>query len=421
MEQLGWTSMLLTDLCKVITDGSHYSPKESPEGTRLIGTVKDMTEFGFELTDCKKITEEDYHKIVKNGCKPEKGDVLFSKDGTMGLVQYFKGDVDIVLLSSIAILKPDLQRVDGNFLAYALKNPLTNKYIRDNFRSGSALPRIVLKDIKKLVLNVPINLSEQAQIASIFTSIDEKIELNLKMNKTLEAIAQAIFKEWFVDFRFPGFEGELIDGLPKGWKRTELRELINVKNGYAFKGNDFIEEGIPVIKIKNVKPNKIILNDLSYVSREIADKAKRYRINQDDILITMSGNRFDGTPDTWVGKVAIFMRSGEFLLNQRVSILDLKEPFRHYKFYLNQLLSSDSFQLYFIKNATSSGGQANISPGLIYSTEIVVPNAQIISLYNKTIGSLYAKTNLNDKEREILTLMRDILLPKIMTGKIRVA
>lgn len=170
-----------------------------------------------------------------------------------------------------------------------------------------------------------------------------------------------------------------------------------------------------------MKADKVILNNLSYVSREVADKAQRFRIKQNDLLITMSGNRIDCTPETWVGKVGIFHRDGEYLLNQRVSILNIIDEDKMSKnFFLSQLLSSEEYQYYFISNATSSGGQANISPDLIYNTEIVVPPIEQLQQFNKLAKDIYNKIFANELEVETLTNLRDNLLPKLMKGEIKV-
>lgn len=306
---------------------------------------------------------------------------------------------------------------DADFIYYSTL--LISDILRSIGKSSTAVPIVNKSQFSEFEITAPV-LSEQKQIASILSSLDDKMELNLQMNQTLEAMAQAIFKEWFVNFNFPGFDGKMENYLPKGWRMGKLSEIIEVKNGYAFKGTDFIDEGIPVIKIKNVKPSKILMQNLSYVSCEVASKAQRYRIDPEDILITMSGNRIDGTPDTWVGKVAIFNRDGEFLLNQRVSILKLKDKNISIKYYLNQLLSSYDFQYYFITNATSSGGQANISPDLIYRTVITIPDNSALEVYNNTVGKLFQRIFSNELENETLTQLRDRLLPKLMSGKITV-
>ena len=340
---------------------------------------------------------------------------------------------DEVAMSSVLLDEVENLTFNGFCKRFRLNdfNTLLPEYARYLFRDISfrrQVYQLATGDIRfnisqESLANIEIEIPDtdtQKEIAQILTSLDDKIELNLQMNQTLEAMAQAIFKEWFVNFNFPGFDGELVDGLPKGWKKITLDEIAKVKNGFAFKGTDFINEGIPVIKIKNVKPNKILLNDLSYVSREVADKANKYLINQDDILITMSGNRMNGTPDTWVGKVALFQRNGEYLLNQRVSVIDLIPDYSHLKYYLTILLSSIEFQNYFISSATSSGGQANISPALIYCTEIILPDLETSKKFYLTIKSFYDKNLENELQIESLTQTRDTLLPKLISGQLEV-
>ena len=109
-----WKTYKLGEVCTKITDGSHFSPKENLEGEKLIASVKDMNNNSIDYSKCKKITQQDFDIIVKNDCQPQKGDVLFSKDGTMGLVIFCKEKLDLVLLSSIAILRPNSQIIDGN-------------------------------------------------------------------------------------------------------------------------------------------------------------------------------------------------------------------------------------------------------------------------------------------------------------------
>jgi len=149
------------------------------------------------------------------------------------------------------------------------------------------------------------------------------------------------------------------------WKEFRLGDIFDIINGYAFKSCDFVNNGVPVIKIKNVKPNVINFNDLSFVSTDFIKVKASYLIRPTDILITMSGNRIDGSSDSWVGKVSLFKHKGDYFLNQRVSVLRLKNDVNFDITFLSYLLSSWDAQLYFIKHANSSGGQANISPSII--------------------------------------------------------
>ena len=143
----GWRVVRLGDASLNITDGSHFSPKETKNGNYRIGTVANMTENQIDIDSCKKISKEDYEMLVKNGCKPKIGDVLFSKDGTVGLSFAFKQNDDIVLLSSIAIISPK-ESLYPDYCACVLKSPLVFKQIEGSKR-GTGLRRIILHDLKR--------------------------------------------------------------------------------------------------------------------------------------------------------------------------------------------------------------------------------------------------------------------------------
>lgn len=179
-------------------------------------------------------------------------------------------------------------------------------------------------------------------------------------------------------------------------KSEMLKDICEIVNGYAFKSKDFTDAGIPVIKIKNVKPNRIILDGLTYVPKEIAEKRADYLIKVNDILLTMTGNRADGSPDSWVGKSAIFKEDSKYLLNQRVAIIRPKSGEIDIE-YLAYYLSSWTTQLYFIKRANSSGGQANISPAIVGEYEIPIPELDIQKKIAGILNALDEKIRINDK------------------------
>lgn len=179
-----------------------------------------------------------------------------------------------------------------------------------------------------------------------------------------------------------------------------LSELCTLTNGYPFKSKDFCDRGIPVIKIANVKPNQIISNKLQCVSEDVASLAKKAAIHKGDILLTMTGNRFEGTPDSWVGKVARFNLDGDFLLNQRLCIVRPNNNVN--PAFFTYALSSWDAQLYFVKHATSSGGQANISPKIVNSFEIACPPIMIQDRIASVLQSLDEKISINNQINENL-------------------
>ncbi|MCF1459054.1 MAG: restriction endonuclease subunit S [Shewanella sp.] len=195
-----WPTLTLGDVCVKITDGAHNSPKSVVDG-KPMASVKDLTRFGVDLSNARLIAQEEFYKLVKQGCQPETGDVLIAKDGNSALDTVCTVDkpLDAVLLSSVAILRPDKEKLDSDFLKYYFCSASVIDYLKNNFISGAAIPRVVLKDFRKAEINVP-PLDTQKNIASVLRSLDDKIQLNTQTNQTLEQIAQAIFKSWFVDF-----------------------------------------------------------------------------------------------------------------------------------------------------------------------------------------------------------------------------
>lgn len=192
------------------------------------------------------------------------------------------------------------------------------------------------------------------------------------------------------------------------WRDIQLRDIVEIKNGFAFKSKDFVEDGIPVIKIKNVKPNNIVLDTLSYVSEDVAIGKDQYFIQPQDILITMSGNRADGSPDSWVGKVALFKSVGSYLLNQRVSIIRADQK-QADQIFLAYYLASWSSQLYFINNANSSGGQANISPDIVKDLELSLPPLPEQKAIAEVLSSLDDKIDLLHQQNQTLEQLAETL------------
>ena len=150
-----WITLPLEKLCELITDGSHESPAECMDGFYM-PSVKDMTDNGFDLTDCKRISKYDYERLLANGCKPEIGDVLIAKDGSMlKYVFPVKENNNIVILSSIAILRPKKNILNSSYLTYYFRQPRFVEQVIKSNQTGTGVPRIVLKNFKKIELYFP--------------------------------------------------------------------------------------------------------------------------------------------------------------------------------------------------------------------------------------------------------------------------
>lgn len=171
----------------------------------------------------------------------------------------------------------------------------------------------------------------------------------------------------------------------------KVGEIFELINGYAFKSKEFKLAGAPVFKIKNIKAGTIILDGLSYVDESYLESKGDKKVQKNDLLITMTGNRHDGSMETWVGKVAWFNLNQDFLINQRVGILRLKENSNYDSRFLGYQLSSEKMQKHFISIATSSGGQANLSPNQIKDVDIAIPHLSEQKKIVSIIGSMEDK------------------------------
>ncbi len=331
--------------------------------------------------------------------------VIVGRKGAYRGVHYSK--TPFFVIDTAFYLNPIIKDLDLKFAYYQL---LTQKI--NELDSGSAIPSTSRIDFYNLDLLLP-DIKNQQRIASILSSLDDKIELNLQMNLTLEAIARAIFKEWFVDFRFPGFDGELVDGLPKGWRKTEIKEIIFIQNGYAFKSSDFKALGTNgIIKIKNISSNFVDIDNVQYIDESTASKIDhRFKVSSYDLLIAMTGAE--------VGKVGFIPKTQKNLwLNQRVGMF--KEKIKYSKWFTYLLLSTSEYQNILFSSAVGSA-QPNISASQIESIETIVPPKRLIETFGELINPVMTKICDNYLMNYLLREIRDMLLPKLMTGKIRVA
>lgn len=189
-----WEIKRLDQICKMITDGSHFSPTPITDSSFYIATVKDMQERSFNLSSCARISKIDYDLLVRNGCKPKQNDVLFSKDGSIGKTFVFDGNQDLVVLSSIAIIEPDPTSLHSHFLSQYLKSSVFLDQL-EGLKSGSAIRRLVLKAIKEIKILLPRNIDEQKQISSILKAFDEKLEVLQEKKTQYNQLKQALMQQ----------------------------------------------------------------------------------------------------------------------------------------------------------------------------------------------------------------------------------
>lgn len=246
----------------------------------------------------------------------------------------------------------------------------------------------------------------QEKIADILSNYDNLIENNQKQIKLLEEVAQRLYKEWFVDLHFPGYESITItDGVPNGWNHNTVDSIVNLLSGYAFKSTTFDDSGdFKIVTIKNVQDGFFDGENVNRIL-EMPSKMPDYCVLQDgDILLSLTGN---------VGRVCL-VNGENYLLNQRVAKLDSK--FKGYTYCLFR--SKDMFDA--MNNLANGAAQQNLSPIRTGNIEIPIPNDTLLADFEKIINPIIKRILILNKEISELKQARDRLLPKLMSGEIEV-
>ena len=279
--------------------------------------------------------------------------------------------------------------------------------------SGSGTPIISKNKFAKFRFLVEDNLPTQQKIASILSAYDRLIENNTRRIRLLEQMAENIYKEWFVRFRFPEHEKvEMVNGLPKGWRAIHIKELAQLKSGYAFKSEWFIEEGEAVAKIKDIGNILMDTSSFSYVDKENCIKAKKFLLTTGDLTIALTG--------ATIGKISIVPKhKGNIYTNQRLGKFFLGDKPMEKLPFLYCLFKQESMVSNIVNLSNSSSAQPNISPEQIEKIKIL-GNHDIISMYNKTCNPLFSNILALYSQNQLLTRQRDLLLPRLMSGKLEV-
>jgi len=400
----GWKTYNLSDLIILIgggtpkTDVAEYWNGSIPWLSVVDFNSGNKHVYRSEKSITEKGLQESATKILK------KGQIIISARGTVGEMALLGRDMAFNQ-SCYGIVANN--KAHNDFLFYLLKSSIQRIKKKTH---GAVFDTITKQTFDNISVTIPDNLSEQSRIASILSSLDDKIELNLQMNLTLEAIAQAIFKEWFVDFRFPGFDGALVDGLPKSWRSVPISSMINVKDG-THNSPKPTESGRFLITSKHLKDNYIDFNEAYFISNEdFISINKRSKVDSGDVLITMIGT---------VGNYYFVHESEVDFAIKNIGLFKTSER-TDLQGYLYFFLKSEYTRNYFQKRQAGST-QQYLTLDTLRSTPIVLPETRLVVEYNDLSTNILTKIKNNQREIEILSGIRELLLPKLMTGKIQVA
>lgn len=337
---------------------------------------------------------------------------------------------NLIVSTGFAVLTPNSKIVDPEYLYWYLTQDSIVEYLQAIAESStSAYPSIRPSVLGSLEIDLP-PLNEQKAIANILTTLDEKIETNNQINEKLNEMAQALFKHWFVDFEFPNEDGrpykssggEMVESelgyIPKNWEIVELNELIKVKHGYAFKSKDFTDKNTNLLVLTpgNFKVGGGFKNDKFKYLKKGVSFPEEYILSSGDLIITMTDLSRDG--DT-LGFPALVPNDKEnlYLHNQRLGKVELKRNFSIA--YLYQILCSTKYRWHILSTATGTTVK-HTAPNRIEKFKVLVPQSHVLDEYDKIASTFLNRTENENGEIRLLYKIRETLLPRLMSGEIRV-
>jgi len=351
-------------------------------------------------------------KEFKGGTKFKNKDTLLARitpcleNGKTALVDILDKDEIGFGSTEYIVIRENNDKSYFKFLYYLSISPKFRRNAIKAMTGTSGRQRVQTDVLINKVFRFP-PLPEQKSIAKVLTSFDDKIELLQAQNKTLETMAQTIFKEWFGKY-------QIGDELPEGWRVGKLGDIANLKSGYAFKSKEFVEESTKkALKIKDLKGDgKVSLNAVSCVSNDVTklSRVQYFRLKEGDIVLAMSGNT--------TGKIGVIPpHSNEVYLNQRVGkFFMIKQDLNSF---LYSFLMSGNYEEKILSMGYGSA-QPNISPSQIENIDIIYPNEEKLVSYLNISNPIFNKVLDNNNQIQSLTKTRDTLLPKLMSGQVRV-
>lgn len=399
-----WKEVIATDFCVEVTDGTHDSPKPVSKGRYLL-TSKHLQEYQLDFANAYQISQEDYEKAIARS-KVDQYDVLFSMIGTIGITHRVSmAKVDFAV-KNMGIFKMGGDEIKSMWLYYWLKTRKAKEYINSTL-SGTTQGYITLKALRNFPIQVP-NEGLMKSITSFLSSLDDKIAVNRRICENLEAQAQALFKHWFIDFA-PFKNGKFVESelgmIPEGWRVAKFTDIFDLGSGGTPKTSEklYWEDGsIPFFSPKDV--NGVYCFDTEkHITEKGLNNCSSSLYSKNTVFITCRGT---------VGKVA--MAAVPMAMNQsNYAILSNKG---YSQFFAYLMTVSIVKKLKFKAN----GAVFDAITSKDFKEQIIIPNLNVVNSFDSIIQPIFDNILNIGFENLRLSTLRDTLLPKLMSGQIKV-
>ena len=445
-----WQEVQLQDIVTILGDGLHGTPKYDEDGDYYFINGNNLENGRIVFRDKTKRVAHD--QFLKHKKRLSDRTILVSINGTIGNVAYYNDEK--VILGKSACYFNLIDDVEKGFVRYVLSGAIFQNYL-NQYATGTTIKNVSLKDMRAFSFQLP-PIEEQKAISHILGSLDDKIELNRQMNATLESMAQALFKSWFVDFdpvidnalaagnpipeplhvraetrktlgdkrkplpeaiqqQFPSrfVFSEEMGWIPEGWK-VELLENLTTKigSGSTPRGGSQVyqDEGTSLIRSQNIYDSSFVWDGLAHISEEASVQLKGVTVRTNDILLNITGASILRTcvvpPEVLPARV-----------NQHVAIIRAKEfiPPRYLHLHLLQRKTKD-----LLRGQNAGASREAVTKGHIEAVITLVPSEDLLQRFIVLTDTNFQKKDKLSSEIRVLARLRDTILPKLLSGELRI-
>lgn len=405
-----WKEVTLGDLCEISSSKRIFAKEYQSDGVPFYrGKEIIAKQKGNAISNELFISRNRYEEIKARYGVPQQRELLLTSVGTLGVPYVIKEEEFYFKDGNLTWFR-HFNGLDVEYLYYWFLSPYGKNEINTK-AIGSTQKALTIDSLSKFDIKIPVNLDDQRRIASILSSLDRKIELNNKINADLEEMAQAIFKNWFVDFE-PFKDGKFVDSelgmIPEGWKVGRLDEIADVVGGSTpskAKPEYYTQKGIAWLTPKDLSNHPAV-----YTSRGEIDITKEGYNSTSTKLMPKGTILF--TSRAPIGYISI--AQNDICTNQGFKSLVPKKAGTCFLYCFLKYVTPE------IENKSTGSTFKEASGSLMKPLKVIMPEQKVFEDFETIVSPLFARIESLEKESSRLSLLRDTLLPRLMSGELEV-
>ena len=426
-----WDSVSLRDAGVTLIDCDHRTPPAAASGYPYVA-IPQLKEGRLALADVRRISHEHFVEWTRKA-KPKQHDVILSRRCNPGETAYVPEGVQCALGQNLVLLRADGSRMYPPFLRWFVRSPNWWEQVGKFINVGAVFESLRCADVPNFRMPLP-SLSEQRAIASVLGTLDDMIETNREINETLKAIARALFKSWFVDFDpvraklegrppagmdaataalFPDhFQDSELGQIPKGWEVTKLKDLTSkIGSGATPRGGSevYVNAGPALIRSQNIYDHDFQWAGLARLTDKSATELRNVEVVHNDVLLNITG---DSILRTCVVDPAVLPAR----VNQHVAIIRANKGIPPHYLHLYLVQSSMKSSL---MGLSAGATRHAITKGHLESIDMVRPSSGVLAAFEQLTTLWFETIDANRSESRDLATLRDTLLPKLLSGDVR--